>query len=461
MNLIDKIDENNTYSQIQELSSEQEKKDTQVISAEDNKIELSKYRFVIVICYFLLTFSNGMHWVTFSSCAVQFGKYYHLSTSQVNLLSMIFMIIYPFAYLPESYIIDKISMRLGLVIADISTVAGAIVKCFINKHIFFAYLAQILVASFQPAILNCSSKVASTWFDEKTRVLVTSICVTSDTIGILVGYIIHNFVYDENNIKSEEDFRNKFLKYIIIECIITCVFCAPLLFLFKEKPKYSPSKSQQQKEKMSLGESLKNLFKNKNFMFLFISSSFSMGYYNLYGTILSQLLYKYNVKESFSSTLSSVSNLCGIIFCFVVSVIIDKVKKYKIIFIILIICDLVFLVIITTVLETISSQSVINTMSFIFYTLIITALMPYYSIVMDFSCEISYPVGESISNGLIMSSAQIIGIITILLCGKLMNTFSTIKYLSNVVGIGMFLISLICLCFVKDDLIRNIKDVSE
>jgi fucose permease len=72
------------------------------------------YRYVIVIIYCMLSFANGMQWVTFSSVAKDFKREYNLDQFQVDLFSMIYMIIYPFLSFPSSYIIDNKNIRLGV-----------------------------------------------------------------------------------------------------------------------------------------------------------------------------------------------------------------------------------------------------------------------------------------------------------------------------------------------------------
>lgn len=46
---------------------------------EDNKpkkeeIKLTKYRYIIVIIYCLVNFTISVHWISFASCADNFGK---------------------------------------------------------------------------------------------------------------------------------------------------------------------------------------------------------------------------------------------------------------------------------------------------------------------------------------------------------------------------------------------------
>lgn len=62
--------------------------------------EESPYTYYIVISVCLLTFANGLQWVTFSSCFTNFGITYNLPNWKVNMFSLIFMIIYPIVCVP-------------------------------------------------------------------------------------------------------------------------------------------------------------------------------------------------------------------------------------------------------------------------------------------------------------------------------------------------------------------------
>jgi fucose permease len=64
----------------------------------------------------MLTFCNGLQWVTFAPIAKSFKEVYFLKTFHVDLFSMIYMFAYPFINFPSSYIIDNKSMRLGVCI---------------------------------------------------------------------------------------------------------------------------------------------------------------------------------------------------------------------------------------------------------------------------------------------------------------------------------------------------------
>jgi hypothetical protein len=55
-----------------------------------------------------------MQWVTFSAVARKFQRVYEINQYQVDLFSLLYMIIYPFVNFPSSYIMDNKNMRLGV-----------------------------------------------------------------------------------------------------------------------------------------------------------------------------------------------------------------------------------------------------------------------------------------------------------------------------------------------------------
>ena len=435
-----------------------EKNELLLINDNSNDLGLSFYRYIIVVIFFLLNFINGMHWITFAACAAKFGKFYHLNNLEVDCLSIIYMAMYILTCFFCSYYIDKISMKNGLRFASLSIILGAIFKIFLNVHIAFAFLGQILASSLQPAILNSPAKIAATWFDEKSRVLVTSICCISNTIGVMMGFLIHTFIIEENTVNPKifkQDFRN----YIIVEAIISVIFGLAFIFLIKEKPERPPSKSQenQNKVKRPFIEELKELKQNKNYIYLFLSLSCIVGYINMVATIFNAYMALYKISDENASYTSAISNILGIIFAIVVGKIIDIYKIYKKS---ILICNLICLIsyIITTILMESLKTKYLLYVSYIGYTLIIGFAVPIYTSGMDLVCEITYGVGESTSDGIIMFGNQLMGIIGIVINYIFRIYLKKYKWLTNFLGILLFAVSLFCIWCVEEDLKRKEED---
>ena len=432
------------------------------IEKENHKVEFSYYGIIIVIIFFLLNFINGMHWITFASCAAKFGKFYHLENIWVDMLSLIFMILYIFTNYPCSWFIDKKSMRWGLNIAALSIIVGSIIKIGINISIAFAYIGQIFTAIFQPAILNSPAKIAATWFNEKWRVLVTSICCLSNTIGVMFGYIVHTFIMEENTV-NPKIFKKDFQSYLIVEAIIT--FCSGAIFIIfmKEKPKNPPSNSQINRDynkDKSIWKEIKYLFKDKNFRYLFISLSCIVGYVNIFATIFNSYMALYKISDTQASYISGVANIFGIITAVGVAAIIDRNKKYTLVLLICNIISIVFYVITTVVLE-LSKSKYLYIIIGVLYTVVVGSAIPIYTSGMDLVCEITYGIGESTSDGVIMLGNQVFGIIGILITSFLRTYLKSIKFLTNLFCILLFIISLFCLISLynaKPELERSEQD---
>ena len=408
---------------------------------ENNEIGLSCYRYVIVIIFFLLNFINGMHWITFAACAAKFGKFYHLSNLGVDCLSMIYMGVYIFSSFFCSYFIDKISMKNGLRLAALLIIVGAVFKIFLNVHIAFAFVGQFLASSLQPAILNSPAKLAATWFDEKSRVLVTSICCLANTIGVMFGFVIHTFVMEENTV-NPRIFKRDFRTYVIIEACISFGIGLGFIIFFKEKPEKPPSKSQENKD---------------IFIYLLISLSCVVGYINMVATIFNAYMALYKISDENASYTSAISNVAGIIFAIIVSRIIDKFKLYKKSIIICNIICLISYAITIFLMEFVKTKYLVY-VSYVGYTLIIGFAVPIYTSGMDLVCEVTYGIGESTSDGIIMIGNQIMGIVGIIINYLLRIYLKKYKWLTNFFGFILFLVSLYCLFCAKEDLKRKKED---
>jgi len=245
--------------------------------------------------------------------------------------------------------------------------------------------------------------------------------------------------------------------FILAEAIITAVFCIPVIIFFRSKPLTPPSKSQTNYESPTLKECLKLMFKNKEFIKFLITFTCVLGYFNLYGTIANEYFEIYGLTLLQTSIVSGVANVLAIIGSLVVSAILDKYKNYKTFFVLLIIIGTIAHICMTIFSEVVDKD-------YTFYVVVVCwtvcsiSIIPIYTASMDFVCEITYPVGESISGGLIMVCSQISGVISILICDAFMDNLPKLKYLPNCFGALFLVISIFSVMFIEPKLNRLAKD---
>lgn len=123
------------------------------------------------------------------------------------------MIQYPFVCIPEGYLVDAYSTRLGLIIAAACTLAVSALNLLVNKSMVWVFVGQLLAGLFQPAILNSPGKIVANWFRENIRTLICTICCISDTIEILVGFVFHAVIInpDIDIDKNPKEYKDDFL----------------------------------------------------------------------------------------------------------------------------------------------------------------------------------------------------------------------------------------------------------
>ena len=445
-----------------ELSHLSRKKISRSSFREKEYYEESPYRYYIAISYSLVTFANGFQWVTFSSCFTNFGIAYNLSNWKVNMFSLVYMIFYPIVCIPQAYIIDNYSTRFGLIAAAGFTLLGAGLKLFVNTNMVVCFIGQCLAGLLQPALLNSPGKIAAKWFSADSRTLITSILCLSNTIGIFIGFLFYTFTID-GSVDPEtqrDEYKTEFYFYILCEFLLNCLFCFPTFFITTDDPTYPSSVSQARRENLGLKESLKMLFTNKNFIYLLISTCFIVGYYDVYGTILNSAFALYGITDTESSNIYSVSSGFGVVAAILLSICLDKTKRFRSTFIVLTVLGVIIQAAFTFLLELSVDNMNPYLIAMIMYSMVNLVLIPFYTIGMNYACEITYPVGESLNGGLMMTMSQLSGIGGTFFCDHLITAYPEKKYLTNVVLLIFFVIGCLFIFFLDDELERDNVDKS-
>ena len=74
---------------------------------------------------------------------------------------------------------------------------------------------------------------------------------------------------------------------------------------------------------------------------------------------------------------------------------------------------------------------------------------------MNYACEITYPVGESINGGIMISASQISGIAGTFLCDYFINYYQEKKWISNLILSLFFVVGCIFVFLFDDKLDRH------
>jgi len=175
----------------------------------------------------------------------------------------------------------------------------------------------------QPFLLNAPAKLAAFWFRPNTRAIATTIGSVSNPIGIAIGFGLPGIIVTSS--KSKEEIGNLML---VEACLSTAVFISCIIF-FKSKPKTPPSNSADMKREEFL-PSMKQLFKNKNFIMLFIFFGMGQGALNAFATLLDQISKPYGFSSSDNSLFGALVIIFGLVGSGIAGGIVAATQRYRI-----------------------------------------------------------------------------------------------------------------------------------
>ena len=149
------------------------------------------------------TFSNAFLWISFAPVAELTQRYYGVSVTAVNMLSVIFMILYaPGSYL-AMHLITTSGLRRTMVVGALLNAAGSLVRLGSvwavsssssagggGAGYAVVLVGQALPGLAQPLFTNVPAKLAADWFSDSQRDVATVIGALGNVLGNFAGQVI-------------------------------------------------------------------------------------------------------------------------------------------------------------------------------------------------------------------------------------------------------------------------------
>ena len=268
--------------------------------------------------------------------------------------------------------------------------------------------------------MNAPAKLAATWFGPTERLTALTICVSAVIFGAAVGFVFPVlFIGDDD---KDEVFKQNVMISLVAQAGIGLVISVVTLLMFKNKPKTPPSPSAFDRidEDGIFLKSVKGTFANKDFMFLFLSFFFVLGSFNTLATIVSYLCQIWNYTDTEASLFGGLFIVGGIVASALIGIIVEKTHRYK-----LCIQFQCFFAAIFSLCQLFLFKKGITWLTGLMCFLQGSMMVSIMAVSFDFAVELTFPIGESFSSGVIMGGGQVAGIVF---------TLVTSKWLENVTG---------------------------
>jgi len=360
----------------------------------EDKLQVYSYRWILLFIFMLGNLSLQILWISYATVTLDAAIYYNVGEFEILFLSTIFMI----TYIPVSFIatwfINKFGFRMGVGLGAIINGVFGFLRALAGPNYFLVLLIQIMISISQPFFLNSVSLLSSNWFPESERTKATGLSIISQLLGIALGMVLTPILV------VVYSFEAMLLIYGLYGLIIGIVF----VILARDKPPTPPSMNVL-KEDAKVKGGLKLLFSNKQFWILMIVFFVGLGAFNMVTTYIELIVAPRGLTSIEAGNLGGILLLGGIIGAQVLSILADKLRKR----VLLIKISLVITVVSFFLLSFANTTTTLYVSGF----LLGFGLLSIGPVLIEHAVDITAPVPEASSNGILMVIGSISGIIFI------------------------------------------------
>jgi sugar phosphate permease len=382
-----------------------------------------KKRWHIVSILIAQQIINTTQWISLAPVAVEVGQLYGVDIQLVNTLSAICLLLFPPGMVLCSYLVRVTDLRTTMLVAaalnllsGIFRVASFPVIDILGGDVAYGviFLGQVIGAFAQPMCTNIPVRVASDWFAQEQRDFATGFSNIGFGLGQLVAMSLPGILVA----KGSSDGVGQMLLLELFMALAAFIWCYAC---FENEPKMPPSRAAAEKRRMrqeqreagtDQGESLKSvlndyksLLKEPNFCFMLVAFSLGLGGFNCLFTDMEQLLQPAGYSSSDASIIGVCFILGGAVFGPLSALLLDRTHAYNSMLKICFCCTLAFGINFT--LQIRPDNNMIICASAAGFG---AASVPILPIALAVTTEVTYPLPEEASTGLLILGGNYFGV---------------------------------------------------
>jgi MFS family permease len=358
-------------------------------------LQVYGYRWVLLFFFMLGNISLQIMWISYATVTLEAATYYNVGEFEILFLSTIFMI----TYIPVSFIatwfINKFGFRIGVGLGAMINGVFGFLRVFAGPNYFLLLFLQIMVSVSQPFFLNSVSLLSANWFPESERTRATGLSVNSQLLGVALGMILTPILVINFNLEG------MLFIYGLYSLIIGIVF----VIVARDKPPTPPS-IVVQKEDVYKKTGFRQLLLNKKFGLISVIFFVGLGAFNMVSTYIELIVVPRGLTAIEVGNLGGLLFFGGIIGGIIMSILADKLQKRVLL--------IKISLLITTFSFFVISFASTAVMLYIFGFLLGFGLMSVGPVLIEYTVDITVPVPEVSSNGMLMVIGSISGILFIL-----------------------------------------------
>lgn len=356
-------------------------------SSQETSFQVYGYRWVVLGVFMLINLIIQTQWIAYAPITKEAALFYGVSDLKIGLLAMSFMIVYLPLSIPVSWVIDSLGFHLAVGIGAALMGIFGIIRGLSGLNYTLVLASTIGIAVSQPFLLNAWTKVPAKWFPEKERATAVGLVTLSSLIGVAVGMILSPILIKRISIANIQ----------LIYGGISAVFAVLFIVFTREDPPTPPCKPGLEERALMLN-GLKTVLTNKSFLLYLCVFFIGMGIFNGITTWVESIIHLRGFGPEEAGTLGALLLVGGVIGAIIIPAISDRQQKRRRFLLI------GFLLAIPWLLGlTFAHGFWVVSISSFFFGFFLISISP---VGMQYAAEITYPVPEGTSNGLVQLCGQ-------------------------------------------------------
>lgn len=306
-----------------------------------------------------------------------------------------------FAFLCN-WVLDTRGIRVGCVLGSLLTIAGVVLRTFINQSFWLVIAGSTLCAVGNIFILNSPSKLAANWWSSGHLTAVNSLCTLANIVSNTIGAVIPSFFV------SMDSGRQDIVNLLRFEAGLVGGVLLLLIVFIRDKPGSPPSLAAAAEEKEPYLASLRRLVTNRNYLLLLLSVSMGYGCLISFFATVEFYIHPFNFSSNAQivSLLLASATVAGLVGSAFVSYVVKRSLRFKRV---LVVCYCGA-----------AAQMLLLYFSFQVGSLALVVLsgacvgffiLPVTPLILQLGCEVAFPVKEATVAGLLLAGAQVTGFV--------------------------------------------------
>jgi Na+/melibiose symporter-like transporter len=210
---------------------------------------------------------------------------------------------------------------------------------------------------------------------------------------------------------EDDKIKAEFSALLLFEFFASLMPLTMVLLWFRESPP-SPASPCSEVKHGKYSEEIRALFRNKQFLAMLFAFGTILGSFNIYGSLLDNILDCYGFSTDQVSYLAATMMVSGIVSAALFGIYIEKTLKYYLVFRVLGVLSLVACVGFPLILATAKDNF---PLIFLLCTIFGVVFIPLMPLTFDYGTDVLFPAGEAQITGCLMTSGNFIGVLFVLL----------------------------------------------